>query len=119
MPDLDVEVQHRGDALVVTVQGEIDIATVDMVRDALRSGDSATPSLVVLDLRGLAFLDTSGLRLITEELHRAKEGRHSFRVVRGPARVQRIFEVAGLAAAAFWCDSAEQALGNGGDHPAG
>jgi anti-anti-sigma factor len=117
-PDLDLDVQHRGGALVVSVQGEIDIATVDMVRDALRS-DSPTSGVVVLDLRELAFVDTSGLRLITEEIHRAHDGRHTFRVVRGAGRVQRIFEVAGLADAAFWCDSVEEVLDEGGAHPAG
>jgi anti-anti-sigma factor len=109
--ELQVEAHRDGESLVVTVAGEIDIASADTVAHALRDEAASHAAVLVLDLREVSFLDTSGLRLITEEVHRAREAGHRFAVVRGPDNVQRIFEIAGLADAGFWADSPEQALG--------
>jgi anti-sigma B factor antagonist len=79
----------------VAPRGEIDMATVDLVRDAvtaeLRAGDS-----LVIDLRGVGFLDTSGLRYVLELNEGAGAGDYELRLVRGPVAVQRVFEVSGL-----------------------
>jgi anti-anti-sigma factor len=51
---------------------------------------------VELDLRGVRFLDTSGLQLIVEEHRRARRDGYDLSIRRGPAAVQRVFEIAGL-----------------------
>jgi len=81
--------------LVVAPRGEIDLATVDLVRDAVErekeSGDD-----VVIDLREVGFMDTSGLRYVLELVECASRDGFDVRLVRGPAAVQRVFEVSGL-----------------------
>ena len=90
----DVDVRHQGGQLVVRPSGELDIATVDRVRAVL--ADRAPGEGVVIDLRGLQFLDTSGLQLVVE-VHRASRAEgFELRVVRGDAGVQRVFDIAGL-----------------------
>src|SRR5246127_4175017 len=93
--NFDVATEHSGDALIVAPRGEIDLATVDLVRGAVER-DQQPGEGVVLDLRGVAFMDTSGLRYVLELNERATRDGFALRVVRGPTAVQRVFEVAGI-----------------------
>jgi anti-sigma B factor antagonist len=93
--NFDVTTERSGSALIVAPRGEIDLATVDLIRSAvereLKAGDD-----VVLDLRGVGFMDTSGLRYVLELHERAASDGFALRVVRGPGAVQRVFEVSGI-----------------------
>jgi anti-anti-sigma factor len=86
-----------GDSSVVHARGDIDLSTLAKAAAALDSA-RAGAATVFLDLRDVGFMDTSGLRLIIEEQHRATAGSYRFAVVRGPGKVQRLFEIAGFAA---------------------
>ena len=68
------------------------MATVEQVRAVCE----ASGGRLVLDLRGVEFLDTSGLNLILEQQRLADADGFSFTVVQGPEHVQRLFEIAGL-----------------------
>ena len=92
----DVGVHRLGSALVVVPRGEVDLATVSLVRQAV-DRDHKTGDDLVLDLREVGFMDTSGVRYVLELLDRARRGSFRFRLVRGPGAVQRVFEVSGLA----------------------
>ena len=93
--NFDVAVNSTDSTVVVAPRGEIDLATVGLVRDAVDAhwhpGDA-----LVLDLRGVEFIDTSGLRYTLELTDRATRERWDLRFVRGPRPVQRVFEVAGV-----------------------
>src|SRR4051794_30364968 len=67
----------REDARVrVTVAGELDLATVDQLRTALERAEADARELVI-DLRGLEFLDSTGLGELMAAQRRAREaGRH-------------------------------------------
>src|SRR5215208_6335192 len=93
--DFAVSVEQAGDAYVVAPTGELDLETVEEVRAAL---DARPPDChaLALDLRGLTFCDTSGMRLVVEMSQRAEEHGLRFAVVRGCDDVQRIFGLAKL-----------------------
>lgn len=93
--EFNVVVRREGAALVVAPAGELDMATVDSVRAALEA-DRDDARFLVLDLRGLGFLDTSGLQLVFEQQARAEREGFSFVLVRGQRHVQRLFEIAGM-----------------------
>jgi anti-sigma B factor antagonist len=93
---LSLEVRREGDAALVVVRGDIDLSTLAKATAAL-DGARAGARSVVLDLRQVGFMDTSGLRLIIEEQRRAAATGYRFAVIRGSRRVQRLFEIAGLA----------------------
>jgi anti-sigma B factor antagonist len=92
-PDLTVEIVRVGDAAVVSPYGEIDIATAAKVQDALEQARGAR--VLIFDLRGVEFIDTSGLRLIIAERQRAEHDGYGFAVVRGSGQVQKLLAVAG------------------------
>jgi anti-anti-sigma factor len=93
--DFTVEVHRTPGVAVVAPAGEIDVATVGQVREQMLACE-ADASTLVLDLRGVEFMDTSGLQLVFEAQRRAEEVPFSFVVVRGPAQLQRLFEIAGF-----------------------
>lgn len=76
-------------------RGEIDLATVELVRGAVE-GNLQVGEDLVLDLREVGFMDTSGLRLVLELKDRVDRDGCELRLVRGPRAVQRVFEVSGL-----------------------
>jgi anti-sigma B factor antagonist len=89
-----VEVGGGPDGTVVAPRGELDIATQAELRAALEQ--QAERGAVTLDLSGLRFMDTSGLRLILETAEASRRGEFTFAVLPGIPVVQRLFEVAGV-----------------------
>ena len=92
--ELKLDLKRVGDASVVFAHGEIDLATFAEAEAALDGARGV--EVLVLDLRGVEFMDTSGLRLVVHERQRAEVDGYTFVVVRGPAKVQRLFEIAGF-----------------------
>jgi anti-sigma B factor antagonist len=82
-------------AHVVAPRGELDLLTADEVQAALRARPEEC-DVVVLDLRGLTFLDTSGMRLTVETLHELGRAGVRFAVLRGGPDVQRLFALTRL-----------------------
>ncbi len=93
--DFDVLTHRDATGLVVAPRGEIDLATVGLVKEAVER-EIQPGEAVVLDLREVGFMDTSGLRYVLELTERAEQGGFELRLVRGPGAVQRVFEVSGL-----------------------
>lgn len=79
---------------VVTVRGELDLATADRLWVELEP--LLLPrNLVVLDGSGISFLDSSGLRVLLQAGKRASTDGAIFRLVAPQAAVQRVLELAG------------------------
>lgn len=93
---LSLEVRREGAAAIVAARGDIDLSTLMEVIAALDRARVGARSLI-FDLREVGFMDTSGLRLVIEEQQRAAHSSYRFAVVRGSHRIQRLFEIAGLA----------------------
>ena len=69
---------------------------VGQLEQALASVEAQQPPILLLDLRDLSFLDSSGLRLVLEADLRARRQGRRLVVVRGPDPVHRVFTVATL-----------------------
>ena len=90
-----LEERRNGDCTVLAVHGELDIATVDGVRarlDALQ----AERRPVVLDVDGLDFMDSTGIRLVLQAVQDAERSDWEFTVTRGSRAVRRVFEAAAI-----------------------
>ncbi len=89
-------VDKRGERAEVELEGELDLATVGIVEEAISDIEDEVGTLV-LDLRKLTFLDSSGLRLILTTVEGAEEANRRVFVVKGPAQVERVLELTGAA----------------------
>src|SRR5207253_1178649 len=94
--NLELAVRRDGAVPILSLSGELDIAVVGRVEQGLVPLEEQRPAILVLDLRGLAFMDSSGLRLVLEADRRARRDGRRLVVVRGPDAVHRVFTVATL-----------------------
>jgi anti-anti-sigma factor len=92
----DVRLERRDGGVVVIATGEIDLWSAPEVNAAL-AAHGTSDGRVVLDLRGVTFMDSSGLGLIVEATQRARKHGFQFAVaVGGASDVYRILEMSGL-----------------------
>lgn len=79
LPIFSVDVTAGDDACtIVSVAGELDIATVDEFARAVRSG--LATGAVVIDLREVTFMDSAGVRALNTALRESAEGGRELRV---------------------------------------
>ncbi len=91
-PRLTLGTTERDGLTLLALAGELDLLTSPALADALEalaSGDRR----VVLDLRGLEFMDSTGLAVILRFHQRTKDEDFDLVVVRGPEAVDRVFRV--------------------------
>jgi len=93
---LDVQEGESNGLAHLTLRGELDLSTVPKVEEALKRIEESRPSVIVLDLAGLTFLDSTGLRMVVTADQRAKAEERRLAVVRGPESVQRVFSITRL-----------------------
>ena len=76
--------------------GELDLATTPELEAQLHELRRSGFEHVVLDMRGLTFIDSSGIRAILAENQFADTNGREFSLLSGPPAVQRALEVCGL-----------------------
>ena len=94
---LTLRVEREGEALVIRARGEVDIASAAALEGELESAiGSGDVTQVVLDLGGLTFVDSTGLRalLAAGELARTKHRR--IQIVHAPAVFRRLVGISGV-----------------------
>ena len=96
MTILEVETVEGGGLVKLVLRGELDLSTAAKVEEELRRAESAEPPVLVMDLAGLTFLDSTGLRLIVTADRRARDQGRRLAVVKGPDTVQRVFSITRL-----------------------
>jgi anti-sigma B factor antagonist len=94
----ECEVSSSGRAATwMRVRGELDLDSAPQFDLALRES-LASALLVIVDLRELTFIDSSGLHLIMEADARARRSGRRLVFVRAPAQIDRLFKLLGLSA---------------------
>lgn len=94
---LQVRSERHGTDHVVAVSGELDLATAQGVEDALKAAETSDADRVILDLSALEFIDSTGVQLVILANARSQVDGCRLRLLRGPAQVQRVFELIGVA----------------------
>jgi anti-anti-sigma factor len=83
-------------ATTLTLSGELDLASGHELEEALARVRGWGTQLVVLDLRGLTFMDSTGLKVLVEAHQHAQAGGPQFRVINGGPQVQRLLSITGV-----------------------
>lgn len=96
MPDnrICIEVLHIDDTAVMTVDGEIDLATAPLLKEALERLDDGQH--VVVDCAGMEFMDSTGLNLLVTQAKRVRQAGGSLHLRHTSPAAQRILKLSGL-----------------------
>jgi anti-anti-sigma factor len=94
--DLGIETVEQRGATVIALSGEFDLAGVQEFEAVLKGLEAQAPEVLLADLNGLQFMDSSGLRALVMADQRAKDAGRRFAIVPGPAVVRRVFEITQL-----------------------
>ncbi len=90
-----VEVRPERERILVAPLGELDLSTVDELQTELEDALAADWRTVVLDLRGVSFVDSTGLGLLLRAHERFQEQGVDFAIIEGGS-VRRLLELAGV-----------------------
>jgi anti-sigma B factor antagonist len=96
MTTLSLETREEGQQVRIALEGELDLSSALTFDEEIRRAEERKPQTIVIDLSGLKFLDSTGLRLIMSAHARAKTRGHRLAIVEGGYAVRRIFRLAGV-----------------------
>jgi stage II sporulation protein AA (anti-sigma F factor antagonist) len=91
--ELVVSRERRADMVILSLSGELDLATSALLERELDAAEAARPMRLVVDLAGLEFIDSSGLNTLVQAHERASENGHQLFLRQGPRPVRRLFEL--------------------------
>jgi anti-sigma B factor antagonist len=94
---LEIAVSEDGGVRQLRLTGELDMAGVDRFERMLAADEAPDTATFVVDLRGLTFIDSSGLRAVIMADQRVRANGARLVVVKGTDRVNEVLEMTGVA----------------------
>jgi anti-sigma B factor antagonist len=93
---VDFVTEERDRAVSVALSGELDLTTAAAVEERLMELEAEQPAHVILDLREVEFIDSTGLSLLINADSRGRKAGRRVTIVSGGGRAGRIFDTTGL-----------------------
>lgn len=93
---LRIGIRQTQDRLIFELDGELDLASSTLLGEALAGADLERMSMVVLDLRRVSFVDSTGLKAIFAARNAVTGHGRRFAVTEGSAQVQRLLSLTRL-----------------------
>jgi anti-sigma B factor antagonist len=90
---LRIDVKPEGERTVVSLEGELDLASAPLLASELDGEQVGAANTVVLDLQELRFIDSTGLRAILAANERFRERGRTFAITRGSEQVERLLAI--------------------------
>src|SRR5580700_7008768 len=81
---------------VIRPDDEVDATNADDLRSAILAATGTGSELLVIDMSGTAFCDSTGLNVLVRAHKRLEEGGGQLRLVAREATLLRIFQVTGM-----------------------
>jgi anti-sigma B factor antagonist len=92
----EVRVEWRGDAVSLEFLGELDLWGRDEAAAALAQAAAAAPHIIVVNLQGLSFMGSTGLRCLLEAKLLADAAGVRMAIVNGSGPAHRLLELTRL-----------------------
>lgn len=105
-----VEVRNQGRATIISVSGELDLASSPALQDELNRVAESDAKLLIIDLRELDFMDSTGLSVLVRAHQRAEEQGRELAMVKGPQQVSRLLSLTGVGDRLTLVDTPEELL---------
>jgi anti-sigma B factor antagonist len=93
--NFSLQVERNGGAILLAARGDLDLAAAEPAEAELQRAETGRPELLVIDLKGVDFIDSSGLRVLLLAASRASEAGRRFVVARARGQVKRVIEMTG------------------------
>ncbi len=94
--NFSIQEEPEDDRCTLVLRGELDLASAPALEAATTRLCGEGASEIVVDLRGLSFIDSTGLRTILSCMSLCEEHLCNLWLVPGQRAIQRLFELAGL-----------------------
>ena len=94
-----------GRTVVVAPTGDLDAATVDALHQEVSARRREGAGHIVVDLRGVSFIDSRGLGVLLVLRNDAKREGHELTLIPGSRRVQLVFALTGTRGLFEWSSS--------------
>lgn len=107
---MDIEVASSGQVAVVAPKGDLETASVEKMRRTLKDLFDQGKRRVVVDLGGVAYIDSTGLGVLVGAMKRTREAGGDLRLCALRGDVLRIFEVTWLNRAMLVYPSRQEAV---------
>ncbi len=108
--DFRVEMRREGETATIVVSGELDLASGPQLEAELERVFTPQTRLLVVDLRGLEFMDSTGLSILVRGHQRLTSEGCEMGLVRGSSQVQRLLDLTGVAERLRLVDQPEELL---------
>jgi anti-anti-sigma factor len=91
-----MQLAEQGDRVLVQAWGEIDFGSASTFEVELRRAIEANAHGVRLDLRGVTFIDSTGLQVLASAATMAQASRRELTLLDASPQVQHVIEMSGL-----------------------
>jgi len=105
-----VETQTSGRMISLALSGELDMLSAPVLEQALDRLAGVDADLVVIDLRTLEFMDSTGLHRLVRAQQEALQAGRRFALIRGTEQVQRVLDLSGVSESLTIVDSPDELL---------
>lgn len=93
---MQIDVSNLDDVTLLVVNGRVDSSTADEFGVSLNEAISAGATQIVLDLQGVDYMSSAGLRQMISTLKQIKKSDGDLRLASPSERVQDVLELSGL-----------------------
>lgn len=94
---LNIQTRQDGNASIVSIQGKVNFEVTGQLRDAIRDAVAAAqPKLLVVNLEGVGFIDSSGLGLLVAARNSVEKSGGRLHLCALPVAVKKTFDATNL-----------------------
>ena len=92
-PRLSIATAHDDGTLRIVAQGELDLASAPLLEQALLDAERTDSGRILLDIDGVTFIDSTGLRALLEAHARSSQNNIRLQITRGAPQARRLFSL--------------------------
>jgi anti-anti-sigma factor len=93
---LTIRTTHEVEVFEVKLWGDLDMENAPTLDSWLAKAEDSDAKQIVLDLRELGFIDSSGLKSILTAVRRSQMNGHRLGILRGDGQVAKLLELTGI-----------------------